>query len=126
MSTAASQTVGTSTPATAQRGRTCARRLTQRSLAPESGSFPCPARSSTYCWLTENLSRWSDREPLNFGPQRAGSLQTRLGGPSIPEPTGTAGSVYLQPLASATGASTMHVTPQPQIFYCSACTSARS
>jgi hypothetical protein len=56
---------------------------------------------------------------------RAGS-QTRLVGPSIPEPTGMAGSVYLQPLASATGASTMPVTPQPQIFCCSACTSARS
>jgi len=42
MITAASQTVGTSTPATAQRGRTYARRQTQPSLAPESGSFPCP------------------------------------------------------------------------------------
>ena len=71
-------------------------------------------------------SQRNDREPLNFGPKRAGSLQTRLVGPSIPEPTGTAGSVYLQPLASATGASTMHVTPQLQIFCCSACTSARS
>jgi integrase len=70
------------------------------------------------------LSQLSNREPLNFGPKRAGSLQTRLVGPSIPEPTGTARSVYLQPLASATGASTMHVTPQLQIF--SACTRARS
>jgi integrase len=51
MSTAASQTVGTNTRATAQRGRTRARRQTQRSLAPVSGSFPCPARSSSYCWL---------------------------------------------------------------------------
>ena len=69
---------------------------------------------------------WNGTEPLNFGPKRAGSLQTRLDGPSIPEPTGTAGSVYWQPLASATGASTMPVTPQLQIFCCSACTSARS
>src|SRR5512133_4000191 len=118
MSTAASQTVGTNTRATAQRGRTRARRQTQRSLAPVSGSFPCPARSSSYCWLTEKLNHWNDREPLNFGPKRAGSLQTRLVMPSIPEPTGTDGSVYLQPLASATDASTMPVTPQLQNFCC--------
>ena len=49
------------------------------------------------------LSQWNDSEPLNFGPKRAGSLQTRLVGPSIPEPTGTAGSVYFQPLGVRDG-----------------------
>jgi integrase len=87
---------------------------------------PCPARSSSSCWLTEKLNQWNDGEPLNFGRKKAGSSQTRLVMPSIPEPTGTHGSVYLQPLASAMDASTMPLTPQLQNFCCSAFTSARS
>jgi hypothetical protein len=51
---------------------------------------PLPGRSSTCCWLTKNFSQWNDGEPLNSGPKRAGFLQTRLVGPLIPEPTGTA------------------------------------
>ena len=42
------------------------------------------------------------------------------------ESTGTAGSVYLRRLASATGVFTMPVTQQLQICCCSASTSARS
>jgi hypothetical protein len=53
-------------------------------------------------------------------------LEARLVVRSIPEPTGTPGSVYLQPLMSATDASTMPVTPQQQNSCCSAYTSARS
>src|SRR4029450_7502185 len=48
--------------------------------------------------LAQRESQSVERGAAQLWSERAGSLRTRLVGPSIPEPTGTAGSVYLQPL----------------------------